>query len=130
MELVELPKDKDAGLGFESQQSEISQVMAAITTIIQLTCLSHGLSASTMSTDPDEQSGIARAWDKKELSENRADDVQLWRTYEHQLFDLVRTVWNVHSSNNKLSGNGILKIDFCRSCQGCNHSTRAGRNMG
>ena len=42
-----------------------------------------------MSTDPSQQSGISKAWDNKELSEMRADDVALWRTYGASALALV-----------------------------------------
>ena len=41
----------------------------------------------------------------------RSDDVALWRSYEKQLFNLVRIVHNVHSVK-KLSESTSLKIDF------------------
>lgn len=64
-----------------------------------------------MSTDPIEQSGISKQWDNKELTEMRQDDVSLFRSYEKQLFGLMRVVWNTHSTK-KLSESATLKIDF------------------
>ena len=110
--LVELPKDKDAGLGFASQQAEIEQVVEAIDRLIKWACVSHGLSAATMSTDPQTQSGISKAWDNKELSEIRADDVALWRGYEKHLFNLIRIVHNTHNPGKKISDKATLSIDF------------------
>ena len=49
--------------------------------------------------------------DTRELSEMRQDDIALFRSYEKQLFTLMRVVWNTHSSR-KLSDAAALKIDF------------------
>jgi hypothetical protein len=64
-----------------------------------------------MSTDASEASGLSKLVDKSELNESRADDVQLWRSYEKQLFNLIRVVHNVHAKK-KLSESATLKIDF------------------
>lgn len=109
--LVELP-DKDAALGFESQETDISQVVEAIDKLVKWACVSQGLSAGSMSTDPTEQSGISKFWDSKELLEIRSDDLSLWRGYEKQLFNLVRIVHNTHSPNRKISDRATLNIDF------------------
>lgn len=110
--LVELPKDKDAGLGFASQQAEISQVVEAIDKLVKWACVSHGLSAGSMSTDPTEQSGISKFWDSKEISENRSDDLSTWRGLEKQLFALIRIVHNAHNPGKKISDRATLQIDF------------------
>jgi len=107
--LVELQENGE--IGFRSQEAEIDKVVNAIDKLIKWAAVSYGLSAATMSTDPSQQSGISKAWDNKELSEMRADDVALWRTYEKQLFDIVRIVHNTHS-NKKLSEKANLRIDF------------------
>jgi hypothetical protein len=73
--------------------------------------VSNGLSAGSMSTDPKEQSGISKAWDSKELSEMRMDDISNFRRVEKDLFNLMRVVWNTHSTK-KLSESVTLKIDF------------------
>jgi len=108
--LVELPENGE--LGFKSQQAEISQVVDAIDKLIKWAAVSHGLSAATMATDHQAQSGISKAWDNKELSEMRADDVALWRQYERHLFNLIRIVHNTHNPGNKISDLATLQIDF------------------
>jgi Phage portal protein, SPP1 Gp6-like len=107
--LVELPENGE--IGFKSQQAKIDEVVNAIDKLIKWGAVSNGLSAASMSTDVQKQSGVSKAWDNKELSEMRLDDLALWRSYEKQLFNLMRVVWNVHSKK-KLSEKAILKIDF------------------
>jgi len=108
--LIELPTDGE--IGFKAQQAEIEQVLAAIDKLVKWACVSNGLSAGSMSTDPTEQSGVAKIVDNKELSELRLDDIALFRSYEKKLFDLMRTVWNVHNPKQKLSEKATLAIDF------------------
>jgi hypothetical protein len=107
--LVELPENGE--IGFVSQKAQIQEVVEAIDKLIKWACVSNGLSAGSMSTDPRDQSGVSKAWDSKELAEMRQDDVELWRSYEHQLFSLIRIVWNTHAEK-KLSESASLKIDF------------------
>ncbi|MFX0090785.1 MAG: hypothetical protein ACFFBD_03395 [Candidatus Hodarchaeota archaeon] len=107
--LIELGENGE--IGFVSQKAEIKEVVNAIDKIMKWACVSNGLSASSMSTDPKAQSGISKAWDSKELGEQRLDDISLWRSYEKKLFTLMRIVYNTHSPK-KLSESATLKIDF------------------
>ncbi|MBM4300786.1 MAG: hypothetical protein FJ121_04540 [Deltaproteobacteria bacterium] len=108
--LVELPENGE--IGFANQQARIEEVVGAIDKLIKWGCVSHGLSAASMSTDPQEASGLSKIVDTRELAEMRAEDVALWRSYEKRLFSLIRTVWNAHSPSRKLSESATLNIDF------------------
>ena len=79
--------------------------------LIKWACVSNGLSAGSMSTDPSEASGLSKIVDTRELSEMRQDDIALFRSYEKQLFNLMLVVYNTHATK-KLSPNAALKIDF------------------
>jgi hypothetical protein len=57
-------------------------------------------------------SGIAKVIDNSDLLESREDQIELYRGYEKDLFDMTRTVWNYHNPNKKISDNAKLKIDF------------------
>lgn len=107
--LVELPENGE--IGFESQKAEIKEVVDAIDKLIKWGCVSHGLSAASMSTDASEASGLSKLVDKSELTEMRQDDIALFRAYEKQIFHVLRTVHNTHSSQ-KLSESSALSIDF------------------
>lgn len=107
--LVELPENGE--IGFKAQQAKINEVVGAIDKLIKWACVSNGLSAASMSTDASVQSGVSKAWDNKELSEMRLDDIANFRRVEKDLFSLMRIVFNVHSSK-KLSESATLKIDF------------------
>lgn len=107
--LVELPENGE--IGFESQKAEIKEVVDAIDKLIKWGCVSHGLSAASMSTDASEASGLSKLVDKSELTEARQDDVALFRAEEKQIFNVLRIVWNTHSKK-KLSESATLSIDF------------------
>jgi hypothetical protein len=87
-------------------------VVEAIDRLIKWACVSHGLSAATMSTDPQIQSGVSKFWDNKEVAEARAQDVQTFRAVEKRLSALIIKVWNVHNPGNKISDKATLQIDF------------------
>jgi len=55
---------------------------------------------------------LSKIVDTRELSEMRAEDVALWRSYEKRLFQLLRVVWNAHNPTKKLSETATLKVDF------------------
>jgi hypothetical protein len=87
--------------------------VAAVDKLIKLACVSQGLSAASFSTDlSDRQSGTAKQVDRTELEELRVEDAALWRGFEKQLFNLMRTVFNYHNPARKLSDAAALKIDF------------------
>jgi len=109
--LVELQENGE--IGFANQQARIEEVVGAIDKLIKWACVSHGLSAASMSTDPQEASGLSKLVDTRELSEMRSEDVALWRSYEKRLFQLIRVVWNAHNPTKKLSESATLKVDFC-----------------
>lgn len=108
--LVELQENGE--IGFANQQARIEEVVGAIDKLIKWGCVSHGLSAASMSTDPQEASGLSKLIDTRELKEVRSEDVALWRSYEKRLFSLTRTVWNAHNPTKKLSESATLKVDF------------------
>ncbi len=107
--LVQLPDNGE--IGFVSQQAKISDVVAALNQLIKWSALSNGLSAASMSTEVQKQSGVSKQMDSKELHEMRTDDVALWRGYEKQLFNFILIVHNTHSKD-KFSDKAALTIDF------------------
>lgn len=109
--LVQLPLNKDAEIGFISQKAEITAVVEAIDKMTKWACVSNGLSAGSMSTEPVDQSGTSKAWDSKELQEARIDDIENFRTLEHKLFDLIKIVYNTHAPSKFSTGSKLL-LDF------------------
>jgi hypothetical protein len=48
----------------------------------------------------------------RELMEQRADEIELFRVYERRLFEAMRTVWNHHNPGRRISDKAALRVDF------------------
>jgi len=106
---VELPENGE--LGFAAPDAPIADVLKSIDQLIKWAAVSNGLPASSLSTEPTDESGISKIVSNSELSEMRRDDIALFRQYEKQLFNLIRIVWNTHNSK-KLSDAATITTDF------------------
>lgn len=105
-----LPSDGE--MGFCSTHAPITDILEAIDFICKQAAITNGLSASIMSTQPTDESGVSKIVGNRELEELRRDDIELFRRYEAQLFDLFKIIWNTHSPNRKISDAATLQIDF------------------
>lgn len=108
--MVELPLD--GALGFAATEAPIDQILAVIDKLIGWAAVSNGLPAQVLTTEPNQQSGVALLVGNSELQEKRRDDLELWRRYEKVLFSIMRVVWNAHNPGRQLSPGAILSIDF------------------
>jgi hypothetical protein len=107
---IELPPEGD--FRYESTKAPIKQVVDFIDYIIKQTAIANGLSSSTLATNPTQQSGVSKLVDNSELREMRRSDIALFNVYEKQLYELIKIVWNTHSTGPKLSESSRLKVDF------------------
>lgn len=108
-----LPKDGD--LISLSQHSQIKETFDAISKQIKFLAVSNGLSAMVMQTEPvssNRQSGVSKAFDTMEMSEKRADAIDLFRSFELEIFEKIKAVYNYHTTGKKLSEKCSLSIDF------------------
>ncbi len=87
-QLVELGKDGE--IGYVSQKAPIAQFVKSIDMLIRWSCMSQGLSATAVSTNPSEASGISKLLDTREISELRIEDKLLWSGYEQKIFSMIR----------------------------------------
>lgn len=108
--LVELPENGE--LGYAATQAQLEETVLAIDKIVKWAAISNGLPASSLSTDPTEESGVSKMVSNMELLEMRRDDVAMFRGYEHRLFDVMRAVWNAHNPTRRISEKARLQIDF------------------
>lgn len=99
-------------LGFANTNAPVADSLAALDFILKQAAVSNGLPASSLTTDPTDESGVARIVGNRELEEMRRDDVDMFRGYERRLFGLVRTVWNHHNPARKISDKAELTVDF------------------
>jgi len=109
--LVNLPADPDSEIGYVSTKAPIEGAIKAIEFLINQTAIANGLSAHSLTTKPVNESGVAKIMGNAELLEKREDDIALFRKYEHDLFNLIKIVWNTHNSK-KISEGATLKVDF------------------
>ncbi|MFH2125543.1 MAG: phage portal protein, partial [Pseudomonadota bacterium] len=108
--MVLLPQD--GKLGYANTNAPIEEVVAAIDKLVKWAAVSNGLPASSLSTEPTDESGLSKLVSNRELDELRRDDVALFRRHEGQLFDLMRVVWNAHNPTRKFSDKAKLRVDF------------------
>ena len=108
--VVNLPQDGD--IGFTAPNAPIADALTSVETLMKQAAITNGLSASSVSLDPTNESGVAKIVGNSELEELRADDLALFARYEDQLFDLFRTIWNVHNPGRKISESAVLWCDF------------------
>ena len=86
--------------------------MAVVDYLMKQAAVTNGLPAATMNTEVTEESGVSRIVGNRELEEMRADDVALFTEYERQLFDVFRTVWNIHNPDRQMSVDAVFQINF------------------
>ncbi len=108
--LVELPENGE--LGYAATEAQIAEAVDAIDKLVKWAAISNGLPASSLSTDPTEESGVSKMVSNFELLEMRRDDVSLFRVYEQRIFQVFHAVWNAHNPNRKMSDGATLLTDF------------------
>lgn len=108
--IVQLPESGE--LGFAAPQAPVQDTLEAIEKLMKWAAITNGLPAGSMSLTPTEQSGISRIIANSELEELRRDDIAIFARVERQLFEVIRTVWNVHNPQEKISESASLLVDF------------------
>lgn len=73
--------------------------------------ISEGLNASSVSTQVDDLSGIAKMVDNAELEERRLDNLDLLYAFEIDLMQKCRMVWNKYS-NKQIGESGEFYLEF------------------
>jgi len=107
---VQLPENGE--LGYAATNAPIKDLIEAIEFLIAQAAVSNGLAAHSLSVNPKVESGAARMVSNRELDEMRSDDVALFRQYEHRLFEVMKTVWDVHNPGRRFSEKASLQVDF------------------
>lgn len=107
---IELGSDGD--VKYVNAQAPIEEIISAIEFLLAQAAVSNGLSAASLSTKNIDESGIAKVVGTRELEELRRDQIALYSKYEQNLFNLMKTVWNVHNPSKKFSDKCKLLADF------------------
>ncbi|MEJ1931596.1 hypothetical protein WDZ92_15200 [Nostoc sp. NIES-2111] len=98
--------------GFAAPETPVSGILAAAEFLLKQTALANDLPASTFTTDPKAESGVAKAVAERDLIEARADELDLFRVAERRLFEVVKTVANVHRPGTVPENARLANIDF------------------
>jgi hypothetical protein len=108
---VALPDSQHADFKFEAPNSPIKEVIESIDYLIRQIAVTEGLPASYLADKPStRKSAAALVEQSKELQEIRANDIDLYKIYERQVFEVIKQVWNYHNSNK--FGDSTLKVNF------------------
>ena len=105
-----LPEGAD--FGFESPNAPIGDMINLVDFIAKQAAVSNGLSASSMSVNPTQESGISKLVGNAELEERRRDQIAIFARVEQRLFEMFRIVWNVHNPQRQMSAAATLRVDF------------------
>ena len=101
-----------AGFSFAAPNAPIQDILAMIDFLLKQAAITNGLTASSMSTNPTQESGVSKLVGNSELEEQRRDQIALFAGYEQQLFSLFRIVWNHHNPLRQMSEAASLRVQF------------------
>lgn len=97
--------------GFAAPNAPIEEILRAIQFVMRQTAAANDLSADVFDLDRSAESGAAKRAEREDLAEARQDDIELWRTYESRLFDVVKRVANTHRPGTVLE-EAAVHLDF------------------
>lgn len=109
--------------GFAAPGTPIEQVLKAIEFVIKQTAVANDLAANLFEIDPKAESGTAKFAESIDLLEARQDDIELWRKYEAQLFEVIKRVVNTHVPGT-IPENATMRVDFGEVDEGADEKTR------
>ena len=108
--LMTLPEKGE--VGFASPNAPIQVSLEVVDKLLKWAAVCNGLPAASLSTDPTEESGVSKLVGNAELEEARRDSIALFAKVEQQLFNLWKTIWNVHNPGRQISEAATLTCDF------------------
>ncbi|CAK0742036.1 conserved hypothetical protein [Azospirillaceae bacterium] len=97
--------------GFASPGTPIEEVLLAVEFLIKQTAVAHDLATNVFELSPKAESGAAKVTENRDLLEARQDDLELWRSYEGRLFEVLKRVVNIHRPGTIPEG-ATLSVDF------------------
>jgi hypothetical protein len=109
--------------GFAAPNAPIEQVLKAIEFVIKQTAVANDLAANLFEIDPKAESGTAKFAESIDLLEARQDDIELWRKYEAQLFEVIKVVVNTHAPGT-IPESATMRVDFGEADEGADEKTR------
>ncbi|WP_027186724.1 phage portal protein [Desulfovibrio cuneatus] len=104
--------DKDSNFEFRQPNAPVEETLEAVDRLIKWAAVTNGISATAVNTEIVEESGIAKVVGRSELVELRRDQIAAFGPVEQSLFELFRTIWNVHNPTRRMSEGATLSVDF------------------
>jgi hypothetical protein len=108
-----LPTRKDAAttVGIWDQESDLKDFWETLLDRLRTGLAQYGMDAESFQRSGSGESGFKLKVKKEGLQERRRDQIEMYREYERQLFDVTRIVNNWHNNKN-ISDTAEFKIDF------------------
>jgi hypothetical protein len=100
--------------GFASPNAPIRDILAAIEFAMRQVAATNDVGADVFDLSKRAESGSAKHAERLDLKEARQDDIALWRTYEHRLFETLKRVVNTHQPGT-IPDAATVSIDFAES---------------
>jgi len=101
-----------AKFDFAHPQAPLGDLLSTIQFLLQQTAAANSISTDVFRLDGKAESGAAKAMERADLAEARADDVGLWRRHESALFLALRAVWNAHQPGRTIPDTASISVNF------------------
>jgi hypothetical protein len=115
--------DQNADAKFINPNAPVEEMLTAVSFLLKQTALANNLPGNVFELQDKAESGVSKAVEERDLIEARADDLELWRGYEAQLFEVVKRVVNVHAPGTIPEG-ATMRVDFGDLDRGLDDETR------
>jgi hypothetical protein len=113
---IDLPGDDDTGRNsdfkFVSPDAKIDQMSSVINDKIRKLAIRYNISPERFIGSAQKSSAEAlqlRAWDQAKITKR---DKPFYASFEKELFEMTKVVWNYHNPNNQFSESAELLIDY------------------
>lgn len=110
--------------GFAQPDAPLGELVASLQFLLSQTAAANSISTDVFRLDGKAESGSAKAMERADLAEARADDLALWRAHEQKIFRIVRAVWNAHNPARTIPDEATIGLNFA---EAPSHLTEAER---
>lgn len=97
---------------FANANPMITEVRELIDWTLKMMQSLKGITGHSIQLDPAIQSGISKIQDSAEIQESRTDMIGILEEFEHDLYRVVRTIWNYHNPTKKIDEKAVFSIHF------------------
>ncbi|MFO1147018.1 MAG: hypothetical protein U1E62_01485 [Alsobacter sp.] len=115
--------DTGSDAKFINPNAPVGDMLEAISFLLKQTALANNLPGNIFELQDKAESGVSKAVEERDLIEARADDIELWRSYEADLFQVLKRVVNTHAPGTIPEG-ATMRVDFGDLDRGLDDDTR------